>query len=236
MDHAWAYSLPNTPTKAAKAVSPAGAAPKVLTPAEVRARASRKRFHVSLVTIVDRWERTCSGGCLKQVRKMAELRRQRSAIRGMATRKTFSPCTSFRVRSVALGNTEELIETARGELNKALHDLALTLEDLHTLCAEYDGEACAALHFATKLEDAYREELSLRRDLVEAMARLEYPENFSGFQRILVVFAELSSTGYSLYQACCAVVDFHACVVVEAGESSELVDRVKARLRHLAED
>ncbi|KAF4745713.1 hypothetical protein FOZ63_029247 [Perkinsus olseni] len=237
MDHAWAYTLPSTPVKSKKAVSPGiSAAPTVLTSSELKARASRRRLHASLVTIVDRWERTCSGGCLKQVRRKAEFKRQSSAITEMAKKKTFSPCASYRIRAEALRNTKALAEAAKGDLEKALHDLALTLEDLHRLCVEYDGESCSALHFATKLEDAYQEELSLREDLAEAMARLEYPENFNGLQRVLVVFTELTSAGYSLAQACCAVADFQSCVVVGKNDGSDLSDRVKARLRALAGD
>ncbi|KAF4728678.1 hypothetical protein FOZ62_007307, partial [Perkinsus olseni] len=173
MDHAWAYTLPSTPAKSKKAVSPGiSAAPTVLTSSELKARASRRRLHASLVTIVDRWERTCSGGCLKQVRRIAEFKRQSSAITEMAKRKTFSPCASYRIRAEALRNTTALAEAAKDDLEKALQDLALTVEDLHRLCVEYDGESCSALHFATKLEDAYMEELSLREDLAEAMARL----------------------------------------------------------------
>ncbi|KAF4742409.1 hypothetical protein FOZ62_002390, partial [Perkinsus olseni] len=232
MDHAWAYTLPSTPVKSKKAVLPGiSAAPTVLTSSELKARASRRRLHASLVTIVDRWERNKE---LSLVRRKAEFKRQSSAITEMAKKKTFSPCASYRIRAEALRNTKALAEAAKGDLEKALHDLALTLEDLHRLCVEYDGESCSALHFATKLEDAYQEELSLREDLAEAMARLEYPENFNGLQRVLVVFTELTSAGYSLAQACCAVADFQSCVVVGKNDGSDLSDRVKARLRALA--
>ncbi|KAF4665767.1 hypothetical protein FOL47_004445 [Perkinsus chesapeaki] len=225
MDHAWAYSLPDK----SKRGSPSKQAPVALTPEEGKARGRRKRFYVGLITIIDRWERTCSGGCLKQVRKMAELKRQSWGISEAGRKKGFSPCWSYQIRSVASRNTEDVAKQASVELARALSDLEGTIEDLHHLWADYEQD-CPGRHFATNLERAYREELSFREDLVEAMALLEYPDDFNGLQRILIVFTELSAAGYSLVQGCCGIPELQGCVDDDAeGGSTDLPGRFKDR-------